>query len=173
MKKVRNSLTWFSHGSGAASALVPLGRVSLTQSRAKSALECQQVCTPFERTAVVDSDLLAVAQKACKWISELVRRWQPVTDFIRQFQLEEVPLVTTSRHIAFIDLLLLLIQYNLMFDLIFGFPAVGFAPHCLFMPAKKPHSFLPKRFSLLHGTMLSTFSRPLNLAHLMKPSLKQ
>ena len=27
MKKVRNSLTWFSHGSGAASALVPLGRV--------------------------------------------------------------------------------------------------------------------------------------------------
>ena len=30
VKKVRNSLTWFSHGSGAASALVPLGRVSFS-----------------------------------------------------------------------------------------------------------------------------------------------
>ena len=111
-----------------------------------AALECQQVCTPFERTPVVDSDLLAAAymssrepasvrtsrQRACKWISELARRWQPVTDFIRQFQPEEVRLVTASRHIALIGLLLLLTQWpdhDLMFDLIFGFPAVGFAPH--------------------------------------------
>ena len=111
-----------------------------------AALECQQSCTPFERTPIVDSDLLAAAymssrdpvyvrtsrQKACKWLSELARRWQPVTDFIRQSQREEVRLVTASRHIALIGLLLLLIQWpdhDLMFDLIFGFPAVGFAPH--------------------------------------------
>ena len=30
VKKVRNSLTWFSHGSGAASAPVPLRRVSFS-----------------------------------------------------------------------------------------------------------------------------------------------
>ena len=102
-----------------------------------AALECQQVCTPFERTPVVDSDLLAAAymssreptsvrtsrQRACKWISELARRWQPVTDFIRQFQPEEVRLVTASRHIALIGLLLLLVQWpdqlNVLVSLVF------------------------------------------------------
>ena len=88
-----------------------------------AALECQQMCMPFEKTPVVDSDLLAAAymssrdpacvrtsrQKACKWISEFARRWQPVTDFLRHFQPEEVQLVTASRHIALIGLLILLI----------------------------------------------------------------
>ena len=124
-----------------------------------AALGCQQVCTPFERTPIVDSDLLAAAYmssrdpayvrtshpKACKWLSELARRWQPVTDFIRQFQPEEVRLVTASRHIALIGLLLLLIQWpdhDLMFDLIFGFPAVGFAPHLLPVYASQEATFI-------------------------------
>ena len=33
MKKVRNSLTWFSHGSGASLAPEPLGRVPFSTTR--------------------------------------------------------------------------------------------------------------------------------------------
>ena len=54
----------------------------------------------------------------------------PVTNFLHQPF--EVKAVTASRHIALVGLLLLLIQWpdhDLMHDLIFGFPAVGFAPH--------------------------------------------
>ena len=104
----------------------------------EAALECQQHCTPFEQTPVVDSDLWAAAymssrnpddvrksrQRACGWIAELARRWMPVTSFLRQHQPAEVKAVTASRHIALIGLLLLLIQWpdhDLMHDLIFGF----------------------------------------------------
>ena len=112
----------------------------------EAALECQQHCTPFEKTPVVDSDLWAAAymssrnpddvrksrQRACNWIAELARRWMPVTNFLRKHQPFEVKAVTASRHIALVGILLLLIQWpdhDLMHDLIFGFPAVGFAPH--------------------------------------------
>ena len=65
MKKVRNSLTWFSHGSGAASALVPLGRVSFSTQRA---VPTGEICFGLEVFLREENETGSCPQSRAKWV---------------------------------------------------------------------------------------------------------
>jgi hypothetical protein len=57
-------------------------------------------------------------------IYEMGRRWQPVTDYMRKFQPPEVPSATAGRHLGFIGLLCILMDWldpTFMHDLVYGF----------------------------------------------------
>ena len=57
-------------------------------------------------------------------IYEMGRRWQPVTDYMRKFQPPEVPSATAGRHLGFIGLLCILMDWldpTFMHDWVYGF----------------------------------------------------
>lgn len=57
-------------------------------------------------------------------IYEMGRRWQPLTDYMRKFQPPEVPSATAGRHLGFIGLLCILMDWldpTFMHDLVHGF----------------------------------------------------
>ena len=110
------------------------------------AMDLKSQPTPFESMGVVDDDLLFAAdqyrqlgsslrttrQHTTRWIHELARCTWPITEWLRQFQPPGPARVTRGRHIALIGLLMMFIGWpdpTFMECLIFGFPAVGFAPH--------------------------------------------
>eukprot|EP00435_Cladocopium_sp_Y103_P018485 s228_g4.t1 len=110
------------------------------------ARQVQALGTPFELEPLVDDDLTFAATLSATWgtqirsqrgrslrlLNEMGRRWQPVTDYMRQFQPPEVASATAGRHLGLIGLLCILMDWpdpTFMHGLVYGFPCVGFSPH--------------------------------------------
>ena len=102
--------------------------------------------TPFEHDPLADDDLWFAAEqtalhygcartereRVCRVLSELGRRWQPVTDYLRSCQPWEVAKATAGRHLGLLGLLGLLMDWpdpTFLHNLLVGFPSIGFSPH--------------------------------------------
>ena len=100
---------------------------------------------PTERAPILDLDLEFVAEctarsrgvlrevrRSCVGaLRELKRRWQSLTQHLRQFQTDAIRAVTAKRDIGFTALLVVLLSWadtSLPFGWVRGLPAVGFAP---------------------------------------------
>ena len=111
----------------------------------EAALECQQHCTPFEkrqwwtqicgRLPTCHPAIRTTFGNPGNGHAIGLQSW-PGDGCLSQTSSENISLLKSKRlqprHIALVGILLLLIQWpdhDLMHDLIFGFPAVGFAPH--------------------------------------------
>ena len=111
-----------------------------------AASEFRTLGTPFEHDPLVDDDLWFAAEQTAlhygcarterervyRVLTELGRRWQPVTDYLRSCQPWEVAKATAGRHLGLIGLLGLLMDWpdpTFMHNLLVGFPSIGFSPH--------------------------------------------
>ena len=132
-------------------------------------LEAQNHPTPFEEFGIVDKDLQfaadelsrhglklrAMRQHVVKWVQELGRRWQPVTDRLRRSQAKGPRAATQGRHLALIALLMILIGWpdpGFLACLLGGFPSVGYSPP-LEVYQQQPATFITLEEVLQDGFM--------------------
>ena len=132
-------------------------------------LEAQNHPTPFEEFGIVDKDLQfaadelshhglklrAMRQHAVKWVQELGRRWQPVTDRLRRSQAKGPRAATQGRHLALIALLMILTGWpdpGFLACLLGGFPSVGYSPP-LAVYQQQPAAFITLEEVLKDGFM--------------------
>ena len=128
----------------AAPPLVPFGLGA--DGHFAAASKFRTLGTPFEHDPLVDDDLWFASEQTAlhygcarterervsRVLTELGRRWQPVTDHLRSCQPWEVAKATAGRHLGLLGLLGLLLDWpdpTFMNDLLVGFPSVGFSPH--------------------------------------------
>ena len=128
----------------AAPPLVPFGLGA--DGHFAAASEFRTLGTPFEHDPLVDDDLWFASEQTAlhygrarterervsRVLTELGRRWQPVTDHLRSCQPWEVAKATAGRHLGLLGLLGLLLDWpdpTFMHDLLVGFPSIGFSPH--------------------------------------------
>ena len=89
--------------------------------------------------ARADSRVLREVRQNCVGaLRRLKRRWQPLTQHLRQFQTDAIGAVTAKRDIGFTALLVVLLSWadtSLPFGLVRGLPALGFCSVLRSFPA--------------------------------------
>ena len=114
-------------------SLLAFGLIPDEHFQQATALECLSPPQSAHRywTSRLRGSLREVCQDCVAALCELKRRWQPLTQQLRQFQTQGIRAVTAKRDIGFTAVLVVLLSWvdtSLPFGLVRGLPAVGFAP---------------------------------------------